>query len=343
MRKTVHTILALAMVIAMGGGCSKEEEKKDSTAKMPSVTKEPIAITAPFLPAMDNAPFLVQVNDHKLTMSEAMPEITMRTQQYLAPMRSTITSIQELNLLTQKAQRDAVSNVVNQFIAEASLLIAVESSKVKVDEADIAKFTKGAGPVPSGMPQEELTQRVKIAKFIEAKMAGLADPPDIEIKKLYDKSSAQLRMPESVEARHILIKIEEADSERTKKSKRKKIEKLRKELVKGEDFAKLARKNSDCPSGQDGGKLKPFGRKAMVKEFEDAAFSQKIGVLGPVVETAFGFHIIEVLARNKEQIVPLEQVRPRIVEFLKYNILLDALRNKLDIKYGKEYSKAIGG
>lgn len=79
-----------------------------------------------------------------------------------------------------------------------------------------------------------------------------------------------------------------------------KAEELRARLIKGEDFAKLAQENSDCPSGQRGGDLPPFSKGDMVKPFEDAAFSQKIGEIGPVVKTDFGYHIIKVTARDEK-------------------------------------------
>ncbi len=71
------------------------------------------------------------------------------------------------------------------------------------------------------------------------------------------------------------------------------INELASKVQAGEDFAGLAKEHSDCPSGARGGDLGAFGRGQMVGPFEEAAFGMEIGQTSDVVETDFGYHIIQ--------------------------------------------------
>ena len=80
---------------------------------------------------------------------------------------------------------------------------------------------------------------------------------------------------------------------RSKEEARQQIEDLAQQVVGGASFAELARAHSDCPSSQEGGDLGQFGRGQMVKAFEDTAFALTVGQTSGVVETPFGFHLIQ--------------------------------------------------
>ncbi|MCH2204814.1 MAG: peptidylprolyl isomerase [Lentisphaerales bacterium] len=92
-------------------------------------------------------------------------------------------------------------------------------------------------------------------------------------------------MPQA-SARHILVDNEEVCLE------------LKKEIEGGVDFAEVAKGNSLCPSGAQGGELGTFGPGQMVKEFDQVVFNGEVGkVLGPV-KTQFGYHLLEVTSRS---------------------------------------------
>jgi len=86
--------------------------------------------------------------------------------------------------------------------------------------------------------------------------------------------------------------------EATNQATRVKLEGIRKQLLDGADFGDTARTVSQCPSAPQGGDLGEFKRGNMLKGLEQAAFTQEIGVIGPVIETRFGYHILKVTART---------------------------------------------
>lgn len=103
-------------------------------------------------------------------------------------------------------------------------------------------------------------------------------------------------MTDQVRASHILLMYEgsaRSTATRSKEEAQVEIDSLAKNLAEGGDFAQLAAENSDCPSGMHGGDLGTFGRGQMVPAFEDAAFTLEVGETSEVIETDFGYHLIQ--------------------------------------------------
>jgi peptidyl-prolyl cis-trans isomerase C len=148
--------------------------------------------------------------------------------------------------------------------------------------------------------------------------------PETDIKKFYEDNKT------AVEARHILVKVENMRNKAEKDTALAKIKAIKARLDKGEDFAKLAKEESDCPSGEKGGILGAFPRGKMVEPFEKAAFALKIGERSGIVETKFGYHIIEVTGRQAAIEEPFEKVKEKIFNFLKNQRMMEFLRTKVD-------------
>lgn len=143
---------------------------------------------------------------------------------------------------------------------------------------------------------------------------------DDEVRQAYETNKSSYERPEQIRARHILVKIEDGGTagdssaeEATDAAARARAEALLAKIRAGADFETVARENSEDPgSASRGGDLGWFGRGAMVKEFEDAAFGATPGqVIGPV-KSPFGYHIIEVTDQRPAGIAPLEEVGPAL-------------------------------
>ncbi len=99
-------------------------------------------------------------------------------------------------------------------------------------------------------------------------------------------SRGEVAMPSGMaSARHILVDSEE------------KCLALKEEIESGKDFAEAAMENSSCPSKAQGGELGQFGPGQMVPEFDKVCFNGELGVIH-VVQTQFGWHLVEVTERS---------------------------------------------
>ncbi len=92
-------------------------------------------------------------------------------------------------------------------------------------------------------------------------------------------------MPKAT-ARHILVETE------------KECLSLIDQIKSGDDFGKLAKLHSKCPSGASGGDLGEFGPGMMVPEFDKVVFKEEVGTPHGPVKTDFGYHIVEVTSRS---------------------------------------------
>lgn len=143
--------------------------------------------------------------------------------------------------------------------------------------------------------------------------------PEAELKAYYEQNAQRLSGVEERRASHILITApKDAAAAEREKAKLKADDLLKSVRANPASFADLARKNSQDPgSAAKGGDLEFFARGAMVKPFEDAAFAMKKGAISDVVESDFGFHIIQLTDIKLPQQRSFEELRAGLEAELK--------------------------
>lgn len=158
-------------------------------------------------------------------------------------------------------------------------------------------------------------ERVKI-DYLELDLQAFADAvtvTDAELRSRYEARKINYSTPQERRASHILIKVDENAPQSDVEAAREKAEALVSRIRAGEDFAELARENSDDPgSAKQGGDLGFFGRGAMVMEFEEAAFALQEGEVSEPVRSPFGFHIIKLTGIRGGEVKPFEAVKADI-------------------------------
>lgn len=221
---------------------------------------------------------------------------------------------------------------LDKFISDE--LIAQESRKLKIDDIDgkVEKVVKGleakygAGKGIEGyLKRRSLTveefkksARTKVCIDEYLKKQGILEPeiPEDRIRAMYQEDPKSYSREESVSVSHILIAADVHAGAEAKAKARQKAEEIHAEILKGQDFAEMAKKHSKCNSAAGGGELGFVKKGFMPKQFDDVAFALEKGAVSEVVETKFGYHIIKVLDKQRAGVAPYEDVRDFIRKYL---------------------------
>ncbi|MBC2715597.1 MAG: hypothetical protein HF978_09835 [Desulfobacteraceae bacterium] len=182
----------------------------------------------------------------------------------------------------------------------------------------------------------QIKQSKSIQMFIEQKVMPTISISEEAARAYFDTHPDEFKMPERVRVSHILLKVDPKASEASKAEILKKIEGIKSKLDNGEDFAKLAGENSDCPSSAKGGDLGFFGRGQMVKPFEEAAFALKAGEVSDVVETRFGYHIIKSQEKEISTTLAFDDIKEKLIARLqedKFKEMFPSYIESLKAKY----------
>ena len=139
-----------------------------------------------------------------------------------------------------------------------------------------------------------------------------------DIQKFYDENPKYFEQPEQAHAAHILLRVPPNSTPEQKMEVQTRLEGIRADIEnKKITFAEAATKYSDDKgSAQKGGDLGFFSRGRMVKPFEDAVFSSTAGTLTPIIETQFGYHLIEVIEIKPAGKMSLEEAKDKIKTYL---------------------------
>jgi peptidyl-prolyl cis-trans isomerase D len=184
-----------------------------------------------------------------------------------------------------------------------------------------AKYAEAATPDDAAVrnyydahKSDYLTPETINLRYVEISLAQLSAKISVseeQLKAYYEdqktKTPERFTQPEQRRVRHILLAVNDPKEDATVKAK---AEAILKRAQGGEDFAKLAKENSQDPgSAAQGGDLGFAERKVFVAEFADAAFGMKEGEIAGPVKTQFGYHILKLDAIQPATVKTFEQAR----------------------------------
>lgn len=218
--------------------------------------------------------------------------------------------------ITAREYNTFLNNLPEQYRAQAQggmkRRVGEQYAEVKLLAQEARKRALDRDPAVQAQIAFQLDNILAGALFKSLQEDGKAD--DAAARQYYEEHKAQY---EQVQARHILVRFKGSPvptaagkPELSEEQALAKTNEIRKKLLAGEDFAKLAKEeSSDTGSAQAGGNLGTFRRGQMVPEFDQAAFSLPAGQVSEPIKTQFGYHLVLV---DKHESKSFEQAREEI-------------------------------
>lgn len=332
--KTSGLLITAVALSVFAAGCKKETPKEVPQETAP-VAEKAVDLTQqgsdlfeqPIQPnPLERQPedVVLSVNGVNITHGEILQGVQMKISQmgrrvppqYLSQMQAQLYQNVSSNLvanilLTQAAEKSGLA------VSDEELAKEIQTIESNAPEGKTLKEALAENNIEYDEWTKNVRKQMVLQKLVKEKTADVAEASVADITQFYEENIDQFKTPETVSASHILISVDTNDTSEVKAQKKAQIDQIRADLMAPEaDFAAIAAEKSDCPSKQQGGSLGSFSRGQMVSEFENAAFTQEIGVVGEVVETQFGYHLIKVTDRKAESVRSLNEVKEQLKEYL---------------------------
>jgi peptidyl-prolyl cis-trans isomerase D len=233
--------------------------------------------------------------------------------------------------------------LLNAFFEKRELQVALFktadfSSKVSPSDADLDAWYKDHAALYQAPEQAQVEYLLLDLDAVKKNIV----PNEQDLQTYYKENADRLSGKEERRASHILINAPKDAAAEDRKKARAKAEELL-ALVKKSPatFADVAKKNSqDTGSAVKGGDLDYFARGAMVKPFEEAAFALKKGDISDIVESDFGFHIIQLTDIRAPKQRSFEEMRPELEAELKSQLAQKKFAELADIFTNSVYEQS---
>ncbi|TFH00368.1 MAG: hypothetical protein E4H13_07655 [Calditrichales bacterium] len=300
MKYSLMFLLALVLLVS---SCSTEKEKVTLSADSPAyVLAKDLAAVSPALDP-DSNKVIVSTDFFDVTTGEVIQVLQrnfgprtdelkkMDANRLLQIIQGNGARIAEQKLLLTTAENEGYS--VSDEMLDS--LLKAQYEHVGGEEVFLNYLQKSGMTID--FVKEDIARGYVVEKYMDKVLSDAIQVSDEQLQEKYNElTSADL----SATVRHILF-MTQGKTDAEKKSIQAKANTVLARAKKGEDFAKLAETYSDDPGSKNkGGLYENFKRGTMVKPFEDAAFNLPIGAVSDLVETQYGYHIIQIVSRQKE-------------------------------------------
>ena len=320
--------VSILIVTLLAAGCAKQSQTFKLTKGTPAYQ---LALDlSQILPSLDPEGDAVLVSTHGFSVyaSEVIQTLHDNMGSQTDQLKG-MESDQLADIIMQNAER---------FAERKLLLKAASDADTELDPGDVEsalndQYTRVGGEdqfqqmlSQVGVSLDHVKANIKtdllIQAFLENYLDTLIQVSEDELRSAYEEDK-------TASVRHILL-LTQDKTEEEKTMARGRMEELLARARNGEDFAELAREHTEDPgSKENGGLYEDFTRGRMVKPFEDAAFSVPVGEISDIVETQYGYHILQIVDRKKET-RPFDDVRVELESQLRQNKQGSAVQDYID-------------
>ena len=330
-------IIFVLLPILLLLGCSKEQKEISLEEGTPEfqLAKDLTSILPLLDPTVNTV--LISTNTFKVTTGEIIQTLVSNMGK----------RTDQLKTFDEERLKMIVDENAVKLAERKLLLVAASKAKISVAPEEIDKilemqYSRSGGEekflqildengIDLGFVKKSIEMDIQVQNYLDGYFTNNIPASEEDVQNVYNNDK-------TASVRHILLLTQEKNEDE-KAEIHKKMEEILSRAKSGEDFAELAKTYSEDPGSKDnGGLYENFGRGQMVPPFEDAAFSVPIGEISDIVETSFGYHIINVVDRKKET-RPLDEVRSEIEAQLRqskqndvYLELMNQLKEKASFK-----------
>ena len=309
--KKIAPVIILAVIFIMA--CSEKSEAPRYAKDTPEYSFFKTLAEKDSLLNPDQSNILVRTTKYTITTNDIMPDIYSQLSPYASNLANFSKEMVQ-NSVKQMADAKAIRELT--LLGAANRNITVEESEVQAameqyytnsggKEAFINRINQMGFTIE--YVEKDVEKNLIVTKYRDAIIDDV-EVTDEEIETAHNQGK-------TATVRHIL-KLTQGKTDAEKTVIYEEMEKILEKARAGEDFAELAKQYSEDPGSKDnGGLYENFARGEMVKPFEDASFSLPINSISDIVETTYGYHIIQIVSREKET-RPFEEVKEEIRQSL---------------------------
>ena len=263
--------------------------------------------------------------------------IKFQFKQVLKNARAPMTSPQKDKIIRKVIDQEVVRELMHQEAQKLKLtidsnVIDIEFKALKSAYKNEDEFKKAL--LQRGIVEDDLKKAIEVdaqaQMIIKQQVQGKVEIDDADVQKYFQNNKENFLRPAAFRVSHILVmpfspemikntKIEDLQDrkEELRQKAKKKILGIQKELKNGAEIADLAKKYShDESTAQNGGDLGFFYADGVEKVFADAVSKLEVGEVSDVVETTFGFHLIELTETKPSEYAPFEDMKEAIQKHL---------------------------